>query len=135
MTQIANARPGETTVRSKESLFIPNARWLSRDSEGQEAQFTSAASSVTLVNSRSLRDACAMRKRTAVLAATFMTLVGFTVPVVGASAQTAPVRPDIFPSEWCGNQAPPCVVSASRNGIAITESDPTYAVSASGSLQ
>ena len=76
-----------------------------------------------------------MRKRTAVFAATFVTLAGFTVPVVGASAQTAPVRPDIFASEWCGNQAPPCVVSASRDGVAITESDPTYAVSASGSLQ
>lgn len=76
-----------------------------------------------------------MRKRTAVVAATFVTLAGFTVPVVGASAQTAPVRPDIFPSEWCGNQAPPCVVLASRDGVAITESDPTYAVSASGSLQ
>lgn len=76
-----------------------------------------------------------MRKRTAVLGATVVTLVAFTVPVVGASAQTAPARPDISPSEWCGNQAPPCVVSASRDGVAITESDPTYAVSASGSLQ
>src|ERR1022692_4594318 len=69
-----------------------------------------------------------------VLAATLVTLAGLTVPL-GTSAQAAPARPDIFPSEWCGNQAPPCVVSASRNGIAITESDPTYAVSAAGSLQ
>jgi hypothetical protein len=76
-----------------------------------------------------------MTKRTTVLAATLVTLVGLTVPLVGASAQAMPVRPDIDPSEWCGNQAPPCVVSASRNGVAITESDPTYAVSAAGSLQ
>jgi hypothetical protein len=76
-----------------------------------------------------------MRKRTAVLGATLVTLAGFAVPLAGPSAQATPVRPDIFPSEWCGNQAPPCVVSASRDGVAITESDPTYAVSASGSLQ
>jgi hypothetical protein len=76
-----------------------------------------------------------MTKRATVLAATLVTLVGLTVPLVSASAQATPVRPDIFPSEWCGNQAPPCVVSASRNGGAITENDPTYAVSAAGSLQ
>ena len=52
-----------------------------------------------------------------------------------AAASAAPARPDIFASEWCGNQAPPCVEAASRNGVAITEADPTYAVSASGSLQ
>lgn len=57
------------------------------------------------------------------------------MPLVNAPAHAATVRPDIDPSEWCGNQAPPCVVSASRNGVAITESDPTYAVSAAGSLQ
>ena len=72
-------------------------------------------------------------KRTTLLAAMLMTLAGVTVPL-GASAQAAPERPAIFPSEWCGNQAPPCVMSASRNGVPITESDPTYAVSASGSL-
>jgi hypothetical protein len=61
--------------------------------------------------------------------------VGFTVPLVGAPAQAAPVRPAIFPAEWCGNQAPPCVLSASRDGVPITESDPAYTVSASGSPQ
>jgi hypothetical protein len=79
-----------------------------------------------------------MTKRSTAVIATLVTLVGLTVPSVTASAQaaqTASARPDIFPSEWCGNQAPPCVVSASRNGVAITETDPTYAVSASGSLQ
>lgn len=76
-----------------------------------------------------------MTKRATVLAATLVTLVGLTVPLVGAPARATPARPDIFPSEWCGNQAPPCVVSASRNGVAITENDPTYAVSAAGSLQ
>jgi hypothetical protein len=76
-----------------------------------------------------------MTKHTAVLAAALVTLVGLAVPLVGASAQATPARPDIDSSEWCGNQAPPCVVSASRNGVAITESDPTYAVSAAGSLQ
>jgi hypothetical protein len=76
-----------------------------------------------------------MTKRSAVLAATLVTLAGLAVPLVGASAQATPARPDIYPSEWCGNQAPPCVVSASRNGVAITESDPTYAVSAAGSKQ
>src|SRR3974390_2158797 len=79
-----------------------------------------------------MRHACAMTKRTTVLAATLVTLVGLAVPIVGTSAQATPARPDIDPSEWCGNQAPPCVVSASRNGVAITESDPTYAVSAAG---
>jgi hypothetical protein len=73
-----------------------------------------------------------MKKRATLLAAALMTLA---MPLVGAAAQAAPARPHIDPSEWCGNQAPPCVVSASRNGVAITESDPTYAVSASGSLQ
>jgi hypothetical protein len=76
-----------------------------------------------------------MGKRTTVLAAALVTLVGLSGPLVGAPAQATSVRPDIYPSEWCGNQAPPCVVSASRNGVAITESDPTYAVSAAGSLQ
>ena len=76
-----------------------------------------------------------MRKRTTVLAATLATLAGLAVPLAGTSAQATPAQPRIFPSEWCGNQAPPCVVSASRNGVAITENDPTYAVSASGSEQ
>jgi len=76
-----------------------------------------------------------MTRRTTVLAATLVTLAGLAVPLVGASAQATPARPDIDPGEWCGNQAPPCVVSASRNGVAITESDPTYVVSAAGSLQ
>ncbi|HUB42440.1 MAG TPA: fibronectin type III domain-containing protein [Streptosporangiaceae bacterium] len=74
-----------------------------------------------------------MTNRTTVLAATLVTLVGLAVPLVGASAQAAPARPDVDPSEWCGNQAPPCVVSASRDGAAITQSDATYAVSATGS--
>lgn len=76
-----------------------------------------------------------MTKRTIVLAATLVTLLGIAVPLSGASAQAKPARPSIDPSEWCANHAPPCVVSASRNGVAITENDPTYAVSASGSLQ
>lgn len=82
-----------------------------------------------------MRHACAMTKRTTAAIATLVILVSLAVPGVSASAQTAPARPDIFPSEWCGNQPPPCVVSASRNGVAIAEGDPTYAVSASGSLQ
>jgi hypothetical protein len=60
-------------------------------------------------------------------------LATFTVPFA-TSVQAAPERPGIFPAEWCGNQAPPCVVSASRNGVAIMQNDPTYAVSAAGSL-
>ena len=78
-----------------------------------------------------------MMKRTTVLAATLATLAGLTFPLVGSSAQAtpAPARPNVDASEWCGNQAPPCVVSATRNGTAITETDPTYAVSASGSRQ
>ena len=73
-------------------------------------------------------------KRTTLLAAMLATLAGLTVPL-GTSAQAAPTRPGIFPSEWCVNHAPPCVVSASRNGVAIQPNDPTYAVSASGSSQ
>lgn len=81
-----------------------------------------------------------MTNRIVLLAATLVTLAGLTVPL-GTSAQAgqavlaAPGRPGIFPSEWCGNQAPPCVMSASRNGVAITQTDPTYAVSAAGSAQ
>jgi hypothetical protein len=73
-----------------------------------------------------------MTKRTTVLAATLVTLAGLAVPLVGASAQATPARPDIDAGAWCGNQAPPCVVSASRDGVAITQSDPTYVVSATG---
>ncbi len=76
-----------------------------------------------------------MKRRATVLAAAFVTIAGLAVPLVGASAQAMPERPSIDPGEWCGNHAPPCVVSASRNGVAITQSDPTYVVSASGSLQ
>ena len=78
-----------------------------------------------------------MTKRATVLAATLVTLAGFTVPLVSASAQAmpAPARPDVFPAEWCAHHAPPCVVSASRNGVPIAENDPTYAVSAAGSPQ
>ncbi len=73
------------------------------------------------------------------MAATFVMLSGLSVPL-GASAQVAPGRvtpgrPDIFPAEWCVNHAPPCVVAASRNGVAITKDDPTYVVSAAGSNQ
>jgi hypothetical protein len=74
-----------------------------------------------------------MMKRTTMLAVTLVTTAGLAVPLVGGPTP-ASARPDIFSSEWCGKQAPPCVVAASRNGVAITESDPTYAVSASGSL-
>jgi hypothetical protein len=76
-----------------------------------------------------------MKKCATVLAAALVTLVLSAMPLVSAPVQAAPARPDIFPAEWCGNHAPPCVVSASRNGVAITKSDPTYAVSAAGSLQ
>jgi hypothetical protein len=77
-----------------------------------------------------------MTKRATVLAATLATLVGLVVPLVGAPAQATPARPHIDSSEWCvNNQPPPCVVAASRNGVAITPSDPTYAVSAAGSPQ
>src|ERR1700722_20920538 len=82
-----------------------------------------------------MRHAGAMRKRATVLAATLLTLAGVPVPLVSAPAQATSARPDIFPSECCGNQAPPCVVSATRNGVAITQNDPTYAVSAAGSVQ
>jgi hypothetical protein len=76
-----------------------------------------------------------MKKSAAVLAAPLLTLVSLALPLGGAPAQASPARPGVFPAEWCGNQAPPCVVSASRNGTAITQSDPTYVVSASGSPQ
>jgi len=76
-----------------------------------------------------------MKKCAAVLAATLASLVGLAVPLVGASAQATPSRPDIDSSQWCGNQAPPCVVSATRNGVAIPANDPVYTVSAVGSLQ
>lgn len=75
-----------------------------------------------------------MTKRTIALTATLVTVFSLVTPLAGASAEAVPTRPDIFPSEWCGNKPPPCVVSASRNGVAITENDPTYAVSAAGSL-
>jgi hypothetical protein len=68
------------------------------------------------------------------LGATFALLAGLIGPVA-ASAQTAPRRPGIFPAEWCVNHAAPCVVSASRNGVAITKDDPTYVVSVAGSKQ
>jgi hypothetical protein len=73
-------------------------------------------------------------KRTTLLAATLMTLAGLTVPA-GTSAQAAPARPAVFPAEWCTHHAPPCVVSATRNGAAITETDMTYVVSVAGSAQ
>src|SRR5215469_9054330 len=90
-----------------------------------------------LVNSWSLRHACPVTKCTTLLAATLVTLAGLIVPAVpiGTSAQAAPERPHIFPGAWCGNQAPPCVVAASRNGVAITQNDPTYVVSVAGSAQ
>jgi hypothetical protein len=75
-----------------------------------------------------------MMKRTTLLVAALVTLAGLAVPA-GTSAQAAPERPAIFPGAWCGNQAPPCVVSASRNGVAITQSDPTYVVSVTGVAQ
>src|SRR3984885_7553076 len=77
-----------------------------------------------------------MRVRAAALAAQLVMLVGLASPLGGASAQAAPARPgNDWPAEWCGNQAPPCVVAASRAGVAIPEDDTTFAVSASGSLQ
>jgi len=87
-----------------------------------------------------MRHAGAMTKRTAVLAAALVAVAGLAVPLAGAAQATTAqattiARPQIFPGSWCGNQAPPCVVSASRNGVAITETDPTYVVSAAGSLQ
>jgi hypothetical protein len=77
-----------------------------------------------------------MKRRTAALAAPLVMLVGLAVPLGGTPAQAASARPGTdWPTEWCGNQAPPCVVAASRDGVAIPEDDTTYAVSASGSLQ
>jgi hypothetical protein len=73
-----------------------------------------------------------MTKRATVLAAALVTMVGLAVPLVGTSAQATPARPTIFPADWCGNQAPPCVVAATRNGVAITQGDPTYSVFATG---
>jgi hypothetical protein len=75
-----------------------------------------------------------MTKRTTALAAALVTLAGLAVPLIGASAQAAPASGP-YPGAWCGNQAPPCVVSASRNGVAITENDPTYVVSVTGYKQ
>ena len=75
-----------------------------------------------------------MKTRPTILAVTLAAAAGLALPLAG-TATPAIARPAIFPSEWCTHQAPPCVVSASRNGTAITETDPTYAVSASGSLQ
>jgi hypothetical protein len=76
-----------------------------------------------------------MKRCATVVTATLVMLVGFVVPIAGVSAQAAPARPDVFDSEWCVNHAPPCVVSASRNGVAIAGNDPAYVVSAAGSLQ
>ena len=77
-----------------------------------------------------------MTKRTTLLAATFVMLAGLTVPL-GTPAQAAPQRPNTTFSEWCDHHVPPCIVSASRdNGVSmvpITETDPTYVVSAAGS--
>jgi hypothetical protein len=70
-----------------------------------------------------------------VLAASLLTLAGFAMPLATTSAQAAPARPNSFPGAWCGNQPPPCVVAASRNGNTITSTDPTYVVSVSGSNQ
>jgi hypothetical protein len=75
-----------------------------------------------------------MTKRTTVLAATLVTLAGLAVPLVGASAQATPASGP-YPGAWCDHQAPPCVVSATRNGTAISENDPTYVVSVTGYKQ
>src|SRR5258708_6818439 len=85
-------------------------------------------------NGGPFRNAGQGRKLPPLLAARLVTRASLTVPLA-PSAQAAPARPGIFPAEWCMHHAPPCVVSASRNGVPITESDPTYAVSAAGSLQ
>jgi hypothetical protein len=74
-------------------------------------------------------------KRTTVLAATLVTIVALGAPLIGAPAQATPNQPHIFPGAWCGTQAPPCVVGASRNGVAIGPNDPTYVVSVAGSDQ
>jgi hypothetical protein len=76
-----------------------------------------------------------MTKHSTAAAAALVTLAGLSVPLVGTSARATTARPDINAIGWCGTQAPPCVVSASRDGVAITQSDPTYAVNAFGSLQ
>jgi hypothetical protein len=76
-----------------------------------------------------------MTKRTTVLAATLVTFLGLAVPLVGASAQATPAGSGPYPGAWCDHQAPPCVLSASRNGVAITEDDPTYVVSVTGYKQ
>jgi hypothetical protein len=56
------------------------------------------------------------------------------MPLAGASARVAPERPAYFDSEWCDvSHTTPCVLSASRNGTNIPETDPTYVVSVAGS--
>ena len=75
-----------------------------------------------------------MTKPITLLAAALVTLAGLAVPV-STSAQAAPDRPTVDPGEWCTHHAAPCVVSATRNGVAITEGDPTYVVSVAGSSQ
>ncbi|HET7016905.1 MAG TPA: fibronectin type III domain-containing protein [Streptosporangiaceae bacterium] len=75
-----------------------------------------------------------MTRYTPLLAAAAMTLAGLAVPF-SASAQAATGRPGLAVSEWCGSQAPPCVVAASRNGVAIAQNDATYVVSVAGSNQ
>ena len=77
-----------------------------------------------------------MTNRTAVLAM-LVTLAGLmAMPIAAAPARATPARPHIDAGEWCSpSVAPPCVVAATRNGVAITQSDKIYAVSAAGSLQ
>jgi hypothetical protein len=76
-----------------------------------------------------------MRNHSTAAAAALVTLAGLSVPLGATTARATPARPDINAIGWCGTQAAPCVVSASRDGVAITQSDPTYAVNAYGSLQ
>lgn len=76
-----------------------------------------------------------MTKRTIVLAAALVTLAGLAVPLVGASAQATPAQSGPYPGAWCDHQAPPCVVSATRNAVPISENDPTYVVSVTGYKQ
>ena len=56
---------------------------------------------------------------------------GITAPGLGLAAPDAQ-HPRLHGTQWCGTQAPPCVVSATRNGVAITPSDPDWDVSATG---
>ena len=76
-----------------------------------------------------------MMRYTSLLAAALTMLAGLAVPLA-TSAQAAPSHPRIDDGDWCVvNPAPPCILAASRNSVAITKDDPTYVVSVTGFTQ